>query len=52
MAIGSDKVRIMVTITEDEKAALEKIAQDQNRNMSNLVGTIIKEFLNKESNQE
>lgn len=52
MAIGSDKTRVMVTITEDEKAMLEKIAKEQNRNMSNLIGTIIKDFLNKESNQE
>lgn len=49
MAIGADKVRVMVTITEDEKLQLEKISQDQNRNLSNLIGTIIKEYLTQES---
>ncbi|MDA3732133.1 hypothetical protein PBV87_11625 [Niameybacter massiliensis] len=48
MAIGADKVRVMVTISETEKQQLEEISKLQNRNLSNLIGTIIKEYLNEQ----
>ncbi len=52
VAIGSDKTRVMVTITETEKKQLENIALEENRNLSNLIGTILREYLKeKESNK-
>lgn len=51
MAVSDRKTRLMITVDKEDRAVLEKIALEQNRNLSNLVATIIKEYINKESNK-
>jgi metal-responsive CopG/Arc/MetJ family transcriptional regulator len=41
MAIGKDKTRIVVTLTKELKEDLEKLAEAENRNVSNLINTIL-----------
>lgn len=43
--IGKDKTRIIVTITNEDKIKLEKLAELENRNLSNMVATIIKKYI-------
>lgn len=45
--IGEDKVRILITIKKEMKTELEHVANNQNRTVSNLTATIIKEYLEK-----
>ena len=45
--VGKDKVRILITIKDEMKAELEQVANKQNRTVSNLIVTIIKEYLDK-----
>lgn len=42
MSISKDNTRMILTIPKDLKAELEKIAQEQNRSVNNLILTIIK----------
>lgn len=42
MPISKDNTRIILTIPKDLKAELERIAQEQNRSVNNLILTIIK----------
>lgn len=44
--IGKDKTRIIITITNEDKIKLEELAKLENRNVSNLVATIIKKYIN------
>lgn len=44
--IGKDKTRIIITITNEDKNKLEKLAESENRNLSNMVATIIKKYFN------
>ena len=46
MSISKDNTRIILTIPKDLKAELEKIAQEQNRSVNNLILTIIKNSIN------
>lgn len=50
MAIEKNNIRIMVTISKDENEILKEIAKKENRSVSNLVGTLIKKYL--ENNTE
>ncbi len=48
MAISDDKTRALVTLLKTDKEKLEQIAKDQNRSFSNLVETVLKEYLAKQ----
>ena len=43
--IGDDKVRVLITITKDMKIQLEELAEKENRTVSNLVVTVLKEHI-------
>lgn len=45
MSISKDNTRTLITIPKDLKLKLEKIAEEQNRPFSNLVVTILKEYI-------
>ena len=45
MAIGNDKTRIVVTLTKELKADLEKQAEKENRTVANLLNNIAKIYL-------
>ena len=49
MAVYKDNIRIMVTITREENELLKEMAKKENRSVSNLVGTLIKNKIQKES---
>ena len=42
MSISKDNTRMILTIPKELKAELERIAQEQNRSVNNLILTIIK----------
>ena len=45
MAVDKDNIRIMVTITREENEILKEMAKKENRSVSNLVGTLVKKYL-------
>lgn len=45
MAVSKDKTRTLITLLKKDKEKLEQIAREQNRSFSNLVETILKEYL-------
>lgn len=45
MAIGNDKVRVLITIPKDMKDQLEIQAKKENRNVSNLINTVLIKYL-------
>ena len=45
MAVANNNTRIMVMFSNDEMAKLKKIALSENRSVSNLVNTIVKQYL-------
>lgn len=45
MAISDDKTRTLITLLKTDKEKLEKIAKEENRSFSNLVETILKDYL-------
>ena len=47
MAVSNDKTRTLITLDKADKAELEKIAKEQNRSFSNLIQTILKDYLKK-----
>lgn len=47
MAVSDDKTRTLVTLEKSDKEELEKISKKQNRSFSNLVQTILKDYLKK-----
>ena len=47
MSISKDNTRMMLTIPKELKAELERIAQEQNRSVNNLILTIIKNSISK-----
>ena len=42
MSISKDNTRMILTISKELKSELERIAQEQNRSVNNLILTIIK----------
>ena len=46
MSISKDNTRMILTIPKELKAELERIAQEQNRSVNNLILTIIKNSIN------
>lgn len=49
MAIGKDKTQLMLTLTKEDKAKLQEIAEKESRTVNNLIVVIIKEFLKTQS---
>lgn len=47
MAIGKDKTQVLLTLTKEDKAELQRIADNENRSFTNLINTIIKNYLSK-----
>lgn len=47
MSVSDENTRTLITLKKEEKEELEKIAKEQNRSFSNLVQTILKDYLKK-----
>lgn len=45
MSVSKDNIRILVTVSRELKSELEAIAKQENRSVSNLIATIIKDFV-------
>lgn len=45
MAVSDKKTRTLITLLKTDKEKLERIAKEENRSFSNLVETILKEYL-------
>lgn len=45
MAVSKDKARTMITMDANMKIQLETQAKQENRSLSNLIETILKEYL-------
>lgn len=45
MAIGKDKTQVLLTLTKEDKEKLQSIAKEENRTFTNLINTIIKDYL-------
>lgn len=43
--IGEDKTRIILTVPKDLKEILMEIAKDENRSLTNLIVTILKDYV-------
>lgn len=43
--IGEDKTRIILTVPKDLKEVLMEIAKDENRSLTNLIVTILKDYV-------
>lgn len=43
--VGKDKERIVVSILKEDKAKLDKIAEKEDRTLSNLVRVILHDYL-------
>lgn len=43
--IGEDKTRVIVTLPKELKATLSEIAKEENRSLTNLIVTILKDFI-------
>ena len=41
MAIGKDKTQVLLTLTKEDKAELQRIADNENRSFTNLMQIIL-----------
>lgn len=48
MSVSNKKTRTLVTLEVNDKEKLQQIAKEQNRSFSNLVETILKEYLKRD----
>ena len=48
MVVSEEKTRTLITLTKEDKNKLSVIAKEQNRSFSNLVETVLIEYLKKE----
>lgn len=46
MAVGEDKIRILITVTKEMKKELEIQAEKETRTTSNLIVSVLKEYIN------
>lgn len=51
MTIGTDKTRIVITVTKELKQQLDKQAKKENRTVANLINTIVIKYLSEEKEQ-
>lgn len=49
MTLSKDNVRVSVTVSKKDYELLKRLAEEDGRSISNLVGKIIKDYLNKEA---
>lgn len=47
MTVSNDKTRTLITLDKSDKGKLEVIAKEENRSFSNLIQTILKDYLKK-----
>lgn len=47
MTVSNDKTRTLITLDKSDKEKLEVIAKEENRSFSNLIQTILKDYLKK-----
>lgn len=47
MTVSNDKTRTLITLDKSDKERLEVIAKEENRSFSNLIQTILKDYLKK-----
>ena len=47
MVVSDKKTRTLITLEKEDKEKLENIAKEQNRSFSNLIETILKDYLKK-----
>lgn len=47
MTVSNDKTRTLITLDKSDKEKLEAIAKEENRSFSNLIQTILKDYLKK-----
>lgn len=47
MAVSDENTRISLTINKEFKAKLQKLAKSQNRDLSNLIITVLMEYSSK-----
>lgn len=52
MAIDKNNIRIMVTISREENEILKEMAKRENRSVSNLVATLVKNKIKDTSDEE
>lgn len=45
MAISKEKTRVIISINKEDKKKLEEQAKKKNRSVSNLIATLIKNYL-------
>lgn len=43
--IGEDKTRVIVTLPKELKETLSEISKEENRSLTNLIVTILKDFV-------
>jgi hypothetical protein len=43
--IGEDKTRVILTVPKDLKEVLTEIAKEENRSLTNLIVTILKDYV-------
>lgn len=43
--IGEDKTRVIVTLPKELKETLSEIAKEENRSLTNLIVTILRDFI-------
>lgn len=43
--IGEDKTRVIVTLPKELKETLSEIAKEENRSLTNLIVTILKDYV-------
>lgn len=48
MVVSEKKTRTLITLTKEDKVKLELMAKNQNRSFSNLIETVLIEYLKKE----
>jgi len=51
MAISKENVRVLITIEKDLKIKLEQQAEEQNRSFSNMIETVLKDYVKKKKSQ-
>ena len=52
MAISKENVRVLITIEKDLKIKLEQQAEEQNRSFSNMIETVLKDYVKKKKSQK
>ena len=49
MPVSKDNTRVSITVSKKDYELLKRLSEEDGRSISNLVGKIIKDYLNKEA---